>query len=77
MSQLKIENTDYTKDDNTGIIVNNNKSEYLNARARRSKQKRDQEKINNLQSELTDVKSTMAELVKLVQDLNNGNNYNK
>jgi len=74
MSQLKIENTDYTKDDNTGIIVNNNKSEYLNARARRSKQKRDQEKINNLQSELTDVKSTMAELVKLVQDLNNGNN---
>jgi len=74
MSQLKIENTDYTKDNNTGVIINNNKSEYLNARARRSKQKREQEKINNLQSELTDVKNSMAELVKLVQDLNNGNN---
>ncbi len=72
MSKLKVENTTYIKDTQTGTVINTNNSEYLNARSRRSKQKRDKNIIVNLREELNELKTEMKQMVRLVRELRNG-----
>ena len=69
----KVENTTYIKDTETGVIINSDNSAYRHARARRSKIKRDQMKITNLENELSNMKKQMIDLIQLVKGSTNGN----
>ena len=63
----KVENTDYLKDRETGVIVNSNQKDYNNARSRFAKQIMKDKKIKNLQDEVSDLKSNLKKILTLLE----------
>lgn len=64
----KVENTEYLKDSQTGVIVNTNQRDYNNARARFTKQRSKDQKIISLQSEVVELKNNMAKILTLLEN---------
>ena len=58
MSYLKIEGHEgYVKDPNTGVVLNVNQEEINAAKTRRALRKQQEEDINNLKNEVSDIKN--------------------
>lgn len=64
----KVENTDYLKDSQTGVIVNSNQRDYNNARSRFAKQQMKDKKITDLQTEVSELKDGIAKILTLMEN---------
>lgn len=52
------------KDTSTGVVINTNKTEYLQFIRQRELAEKKQDQIDNLQSEVADLKALVAQLVE-------------
>lgn len=72
MSYLKIEgSSNLLRDPNTNSIVNNNMSEYQEYIARRELKNKENEKIQNLEDDLANMKSDIQEIKSLLRSFIN------
>ena len=68
MTLLKVKgHNGYLKDTSSGMIHNNNVSEIEAARMRKAQKKQQEEDINNLKNEVSDIKEM---LTKIIEKLN-------
>jgi len=54
----------YLKDKNSGMVHNNNISEIEAARLRKSQKKQQEEDINNLKNEVSDIKKMLTKIIE-------------
>ncbi len=65
MALLKVDgHTGYLKDTITGIVHNNNANEIEAARIRKAQKKQQEEDINNLKNEVSDIKQMLTKIVE-------------
>lgn len=65
MTLLKVEgHSGYLKDINSGMVHNNNISEIEAARMRKSQKKQQEEDINNLKNEVSDIKKMLTKIIE-------------
>jgi hypothetical protein len=65
MSFQKVkENKDLIKNPNTNIVINTNKANYIARRAKKSREKMKDQEIQNLRSELDEMKNLVQQLLK-------------
>ena len=73
MAYLKIEGHEgYVKDPNTGVVLNVNQEEIDAAKKRRALRKQQEEDINNLKNEVSDIKNMLGKIIEKLD----GNNSN-
>lgn len=73
MAYLKIEGHEgYVKDPNTGVVLNVNQEEINGAKTRRALRKKQEEDINNLKNEVSDIKNMLGKIIEKLD----GNNSN-
>mgnify|MGYP001377523517 FL=1 len=73
MAYLKIEGHEgYVKDPNTGVVLNVNQEEINGAKTRRALRKQQEEDINNLKNEVSDIKNMLGKIIEKLD----GNNSN-
>ena len=72
MSYLKIEGHEgYVKDPNTGVVLNVNQEEIAAAKMRRALRKQQEEDINNLKNEVSDIKNMLGKIIEKLDGSNN------
>ena len=65
MTLLKVEgHNGYLKDTNSGMVYNNNMSEIEAARMRKAQKKQQEDDINNLKNEVSDIKKMLTKIVE-------------
>ena len=73
MAYLKIEGHEgYVKNTETGVILNVNKEEIEAARKRKALRQQQEQDINNLKNEVSDIKTMLGTIIEKL----NGNNNN-
>jgi len=74
MENIKVKGHDYLlRDPRTNAIINTNKSEYNQYIIQRNLKEEEQQKIQSLESEVTDIKNDLEEIKSLLRSLVNGN----
>tara|TARA_B100000287_G_scaffold145568_1_gene137371 strand:+ start:2543 stop:2764 length:222 start_codon:yes stop_codon:yes gene_type:complete len=64
--------TDLIRDNSTGAILNNNSSQYDNYLKRRAQRQQGQDRIDNMESDLKNLKDDINEIKTLLRALSNG-----
>ena len=64
--------TDLIRDNSTGAILNNDKSEYENYIRMRAKRKEGTDRIDNMEDDLKSLKDDINEIKTLLRALSNG-----
>ena len=64
--------SDLIRDNSTGAILNNDKSEYENYIRMRAKRKEGTDKIDNMENDLKSLKDDINEIKTLLRALSNG-----
>ena len=65
MAYLKIEGHEgYVKDPNTGVVLKVNQEEINGAKKRRALRKQQEEDINNLKNEVSDIKNMLGKIIE-------------
>jgi hypothetical protein len=73
MNYLKVEGyTHLVRDQNTNSIVNTNMSEYQEYVSRRNAKSEENQKVQNLEKDLTNMKEDLDEIKNLLRSLVNG-----
>jgi len=73
MNYLKVEGyTHLVRDQNTNSIVNTNMSEYQEYFFRRNAKSEENQKVQNLEKDLTNMKEDLDEIKNLLRSLVNG-----
>ena len=71
MAYLKIEGHEgYVKDPNTGVVLNVNQEEIDAAKKRRALKKQQEEDINNLKNEVSDIKNMLGKIIEKLDGSN-------
>ena len=71
MAYLKIEGHEgYVKDPNTGVVLNVNQEEINAAKTRRALRKQQEEDINNLKNEVSDIKNMLGKIIEKLDGSN-------
>ena len=71
MAYLKIEGHEgYVKDPNTGVVLNVNQEEINGAKKRRALRKQQEEDINNLKNEVSDIKNMLGKIIEKLDGSN-------
>lgn len=71
MTYLKIEGHEgYVKDPNTGVVLNVNQEEINAAKRRRALRKQQEEDINNLKNEVSDIKNMLGKIIEKLDGSN-------
>ena len=71
MAYLKIEGHEgYVKDPNSGVVLNVNQEEIDAARTRRALRKQQEEDINNLKNEVSDIKNMLGKIIEKLDGSN-------
>ena len=71
MAYLKIEGHEgYVKDPNTGVVLNVNQEEINGAKKRRALRKQQEEDINNLKNEVSDIKNMLNKIIEKLDGSN-------
>jgi len=74
MENIKVKGYDYLlRDPKTNAIINTNKSEYNEYVTRRNSKEKEQQKIQNLESDVANIKNDLNEIKSLLRSLVNGN----
>ncbi len=74
MSYLKVKDRDdIVRNSRTNFIVNKNKSQYEQYIARRDVKDQENEKVNTMEKDLSDLKNEISEIKDLLRSLTNGN----
>ena len=72
MAYLKIEGHEgYVKDPNTGVVLNVNQEEINGAKKRRALRKQQEEDINNLKNEVSDIQNMLGKIIEKLDGSNN------
>ena len=61
----------YVKNTETGVVLNVNKAEIEAARKRKALKKQQEEDINNLKNEVSDIKNMLGEIIEKLDGSNN------
>lgn len=70
MSYLKVEgHNHFLRDVNTNSIINNNMSDYQEYISRRDNKNEENEKIQNLESDVSSIKNDLDEIKLLLKEL--------
>ena len=73
MENIKVKGYDYLiRDPRTNAIINTNKSEYSEYIARRDSKIKEQQKMNDLESDVANMKDDLNEIKSLLRSLSNG-----
>ena len=68
---LKVEGHEgYVKDTETGVILNVNKEEIEAARKRKALRQQQEQDINNLKNEVSDIKTMLSTIIEKLDDKN-------
>ena len=71
MAYLKIEGHEGdVKDPNTGVVLNVNQEEINGAKKRRALRKQQEEDINNLKNEVSDIKNMLGKIIEKLDGSN-------
>ena len=71
MTYLKIEGHEvYVKDPNTGVVLNVNQEGINAAKRRRALRKQQEEDINNLKNEVSDIKNMLGKIIEKLDGSN-------
>lgn len=74
MNYIKVEgDNNLLRDPNTNSIVNNNMTEYQNYIKRRESKSKENQKIQNVEQEVANIKEDLDEIKTLLRSLLNGN----
>tara|TARA_R100001460_G_scaffold8974_1_gene21970 strand:- start:574 stop:798 length:225 start_codon:yes stop_codon:yes gene_type:complete len=74
MSYIKVkDNENFVRDSKSNCIINRNKSEYDEYLARRKSKQSEKNKVENLEKDLSIMKSELDEIKNLLRSLVNGN----
>jgi len=74
MENIKVKGYDYLlRDPKTNAIINTNKSEYNEYVTRRNSKEKEQQRIQNLESDVANIKNDLDEIKSLLRSLVNGN----
>tara|TARA_B100000035_G_C21020014_1_gene563621 strand:- start:11 stop:229 length:219 start_codon:yes stop_codon:yes gene_type:complete len=69
---LKVEGHEgYVKDTETGVILNVNKEEIEAARKRKALRQQQEQDINNLKNEVSDIKTMLSTIIEKLDGSNN------
>tara|TARA_Y100001937_G_C7002224_1_gene277007 strand:+ start:385 stop:606 length:222 start_codon:yes stop_codon:yes gene_type:complete len=72
MAYLKIEGHEgYVKNPRTGVVLNVNKDEIEAAKRRKVLRKQQEEDINNLKNEVSDIKNMLGKIIEKLDGSNN------
>ena len=73
MDYIKVKGHDHLiRDPKTNSILNTNMSEYNEYISRRDSKLKESEKVNNLESDITNMKEDLDEIKLLLRNLSNG-----
>ena len=61
----------YVKNTDTGVVLNVNKAEIEAARKRKALKKQQEEDINNLKNEVSDIKNMLGKIIEKLDGSNN------
>ena len=61
----------YVKNTETGVVLNINKAEIEAARKRKALKKQQEEDINNLKNEVSDIKNMLGKIIEKLDGSNN------
>ena len=61
----------YVKNTETGVVLNVNKTEIEAARKRKALKKQQEEDINNLKNEVSDIKNMLGKIIEKLDGSNN------
>ena len=61
----------YVKNTDTGVVLNVNKTEIEAARKRKALKKQQEEDINNLKNEVSDIKNMLGKIIEKLDGSNN------
>lgn len=61
----------YVKNTDTGVVLNVNKAEIEAARKRKALKKKQEEDINNLKNEVSDIKNMLGKIIEKLDGSNN------
>ena len=68
---LKVEGHEgYVRDTNTGVVLNVNKEEIEAARKRKALRQQQEQDINNLKNEVSDIKTMLSTIIEKLDDKN-------
>ena len=68
---LKVEGHEgYVRDTNTGAVLNVNREEIEAARKRKALRQRQEQDINNLKNEVSDIKTMLSTIIEKLDDKN-------
>ena len=71
MAYLKIEGQEgYVKDPSSGVVLNVNQEEINAAKTRRALRKQQEEDINNLKNEVSDIKNMLSKIIEKLDGSN-------
>ena len=74
MSYIKVkDNENFVRDSKSNCIINTNKSEYDEYLARRKSKQSEKNKVENLERDLSTLRSELDEIKNLLRSLVNGN----
>jgi len=74
MSYIKVkDNENLVRDSKSNCIINTNKSEYDEYLARRKSKQNEKNKVENLERDLSTLRSELDEIKNLLRSLVNGN----
>ncbi len=69
---LKVEGHEgYVRDTNTGAVLNVNREEIEAARKRKALRQRQEQDINNLKNEVSDIKTMLSTIIEKLDGSNN------
>ena len=72
MAYLKIERHEgYVKNPNNGVVLNVNSEEIKAARKKKALRKQQEEDINNLKNEVSDIKTMLSKIIEKIDGSNN------
>ena len=72
MALVKVEgHNGYLKNTETGVVLNNNVSEIDAARKRKVQRKQQEDDINNLKNEVSDIKQMLGKLMETIRIIYN------
>ena len=72
MAYLKIEGHEgYVKNPNNGVVLNVNSEEIKAARKKKALRKQQEEDINNLKNEVSDIKNMLNKIIEKLDGSNN------
>lgn len=78
MNKIKVEgHSDLYRDPNTGAIINSNKSEFEKYIKTYRKQKTDSARLDNVESDLSELKSEISDIKSMLIQLMSDNKYSK